>query len=244
MPRWLYSLAMNAADGQLEEHAGRWRLRFERRLAHPPERVWRGVTQPRGARRRGLARVPRRAGRAPRRRGRARVAAGAVGAPPPGVPRVVRAGALDDRPARLTAPPARYSAGAPCPPPPGVSIRRRVPLRSLPDALGATSSPSTRLRPHAPSPPPSAPGGGWRRRSVSSEYVMSSSASSSRTTPSPPRCSPSPPEPRRSAYSVTRSGNSSSSASTGVFSVLLIATCTPLGPSASGHAPWPPPSVS
>src|ERR687886_288618 len=46
MPRWLYSLAMNAADGQLEEHAGRWRLRFERRLAHPPERVWRAITEP------------------------------------------------------------------------------------------------------------------------------------------------------------------------------------------------------
>ena len=45
---------------------------------------------------------------------------------------------------------------------------------------------------------------------------------------------PAPPEPRRSAYSTTRSGNSSSSASIGVLSVLLIATCTPLGPSASG----------
>ena len=55
---------------------------------------------------------------------------------------------------------------------------------------------------------------------------------------------PAPPEPRRSAYSTTRSGNSRSSASIGVFSVLLIATCTPLGPSASAHAPWPPPSVS
>jgi uncharacterized protein YndB with AHSA1/START domain len=46
MPEELYSLAMDAADGQLEEHDGRWRLRFERRLAHPPERVWRAITEP------------------------------------------------------------------------------------------------------------------------------------------------------------------------------------------------------
>src|SRR3954451_9571004 len=46
MPIRLYSLAMDAADGQLEEHEGRWRLRFERRLAHPPERVWRVITEP------------------------------------------------------------------------------------------------------------------------------------------------------------------------------------------------------
>src|SRR3954468_21649469 len=46
MPIRLYSLAMDAADGRLEEHDGRWRLRFERRLAHPPERVWRAITEP------------------------------------------------------------------------------------------------------------------------------------------------------------------------------------------------------
>src|SRR4051794_41670919 len=37
---------MEAADGRLEEHEGRWRLRFERRLAHSPERVWRAITEP------------------------------------------------------------------------------------------------------------------------------------------------------------------------------------------------------
>ena len=44
--------------------------------------------------------------------------------------------------------------------------------------------------------------------------------------------------------SRTRSGNSVSSASTGVLSVFDIATWIALGPSASGQAPWPPPSVS
>ena len=73
---------------------------------------------------------------------------------------------------------------------------------------------------------------------------MSVSACTSRMTPSPPRKAPAPPLPRRTAYWVTRSGNSSSSASTGVFKVLDMATWTALGPSASGHAPWPPPSVS
>ena len=37
---------MPAADGQLEEQEGRWRLRFERRLAHPPQTVWRAITEP------------------------------------------------------------------------------------------------------------------------------------------------------------------------------------------------------
>jgi uncharacterized protein YndB with AHSA1/START domain len=33
-------------DGQLEQRDGRWRLRFTRRLAHPPEKVWRALTEP------------------------------------------------------------------------------------------------------------------------------------------------------------------------------------------------------
>jgi uncharacterized protein YndB with AHSA1/START domain len=33
-------------DGQLERHDGRWQLRFTRRLAHPPEKVWRALTEP------------------------------------------------------------------------------------------------------------------------------------------------------------------------------------------------------
>ena len=79
----------------------------------------------------------------------------------------------------------------------------------------------------APSPPPAAPRGavpaalGDQR-----EAHLARALRSSRTTPSPPRWRPAPPEPRRSAYSITRSGNSRSSASIGVFSVLLIATCT------------------
>ena len=51
-------------------------------------------------------------------------------------------------------------------------------------------------------------------------------------------------EPSRSCQRSTRSGYDSSSASTGVISVFDIATCTPDGPSASAHAPWPPPIVS
>jgi uncharacterized protein YndB with AHSA1/START domain len=33
-------------DGQLEETDGTWQLRFERTLAHPPEKVWRALTEP------------------------------------------------------------------------------------------------------------------------------------------------------------------------------------------------------
>ncbi len=32
--------------GTLEEAGARWRLRFARELAHPPERVWRALTEP------------------------------------------------------------------------------------------------------------------------------------------------------------------------------------------------------
>ena len=73
---------------------------------------------------------------------------------------------------------------------------------------------------------------------------IGSSASISRTIPSPPRLAPSPPEPRRTASSRTRTGYSFSSASTGVLRVFDIATWIALGPSASGQAPWPPPIVS
>lgn len=33
-------------NGTLEDLGGRWRLRFTRELAHPPEKVWRAVTEP------------------------------------------------------------------------------------------------------------------------------------------------------------------------------------------------------
>jgi uncharacterized protein YndB with AHSA1/START domain len=33
-------------EGQLEQHGDRWRLRFTRRLPHPPEKVWRALTEP------------------------------------------------------------------------------------------------------------------------------------------------------------------------------------------------------
>ncbi|MGH2706144.1 MAG: SRPBCC family protein [Actinomycetota bacterium] len=33
-------------DGELQQVGGRWRLRFTRRLGHPPEKVWRALTEP------------------------------------------------------------------------------------------------------------------------------------------------------------------------------------------------------
>ncbi|WP_345636693.1 SRPBCC family protein [Rugosimonospora acidiphila] len=35
-----------ANHGELEHAGDRWRLRFARRLAHPPEKVWRALTEP------------------------------------------------------------------------------------------------------------------------------------------------------------------------------------------------------
>jgi uncharacterized protein YndB with AHSA1/START domain len=41
-------MSENDADenGRLEEVGDRWRLRFTRRLAHAPEKVWRAITEP------------------------------------------------------------------------------------------------------------------------------------------------------------------------------------------------------
>ena len=33
-------------DGQLEQAGDRWRLRFTREVPHPPEKVWRALTEP------------------------------------------------------------------------------------------------------------------------------------------------------------------------------------------------------
>jgi uncharacterized protein YndB with AHSA1/START domain len=33
-------------NGQLEQDGDRWRLRFTRHLTHPPEKVWRAITEP------------------------------------------------------------------------------------------------------------------------------------------------------------------------------------------------------
>ena len=37
---------MPARLGELEQAGDRWRLRFTRRLPHPPEKVWRAITEP------------------------------------------------------------------------------------------------------------------------------------------------------------------------------------------------------
>lgn len=34
------------SEGTLRQAGDRWQLRFERRLAHPPEKVWRAITEP------------------------------------------------------------------------------------------------------------------------------------------------------------------------------------------------------
>src|SRR2546430_16888519 len=104
--------------------------------------------------------------------------------------------------------------------------------------------PFNRLWPTDPSPPPLAPLGAWRRRSVNSVTVHGDVTRYRRTMPSPPRCEPPPPDAARSEYSSIRIGEARSSDSIGVLSVLLIPTCTPLGPAALDDAPWPRPRVS
>jgi len=37
---------VTSVDGQLEQVGDRWRLRFVRKLPHPPEKVWRALTEP------------------------------------------------------------------------------------------------------------------------------------------------------------------------------------------------------
>jgi hypothetical protein len=59
--------------------------------------------------------------------------------------------------------------GGPNPPPPGVCTHSRCPACSVPVALPASASPSSRSRPRAPASPPAAPRGAWRRRSAISE---------------------------------------------------------------------------
>ena len=49
---------MTTIDGTLEAADGTHRLRFVRDLPHPPEKVWRALTDP-GTRRRRLARFDR-----------------------------------------------------------------------------------------------------------------------------------------------------------------------------------------
>ncbi|HEX7090343.1 MAG TPA: SRPBCC family protein [Longimicrobiales bacterium] len=38
-------LGRDPAEGTLEQVGGQWRLRFVRRLAHPPEKVWQALTE-------------------------------------------------------------------------------------------------------------------------------------------------------------------------------------------------------
>jgi uncharacterized protein YndB with AHSA1/START domain len=40
------AVSYSSTHGQLEEVDGAWRLRFTRKLPHPPEKVWRALTEP------------------------------------------------------------------------------------------------------------------------------------------------------------------------------------------------------
>src|SRR5207253_1727793 len=62
--------------------------------------------------------------------------------------------------------------------------------------------------------------------------------------PSPPRCAPSPPEPRRIAKPSSRTGSRVSRISGSVRRLLVMWVCTALVPSWSGPAPEPPAIVS
>ena len=110
--------------------------------------------------------------------------------------------------------------------------------------FAGSSSPFRRLRPGAPS---RAAGGAARPvppalREEGEPAVLEHAqlADDAVAAAVPPGAARAEPQRQRS----TRSGYASSSASTGVMSVFDIATWTPDGPSASGHAPWPPPIVS
>src|SRR5437588_5135075 len=87
--------------------------------------------------------------------------------------------------------------GAPNPPPPGVSIVITSPTDTSTVTFAGSGLPFKRLRPGEPGEPPRAPAGAWARRSAMIETRHGSSASSSRTTPSPTRCRPTPPDTRR-----------------------------------------------
>src|SRR6267143_3766731 len=77
--------------------------------------------------------------------------------------------------------------------------------------------------PGDPDIPPDNPQGLWHCRSPISEMVdPSASTSVSLIMPSPPRNLPRPPDPRTSSYFFILKGYADSSASTGVFNVLVM----------------------
>jgi len=99
-------------------------------------------------------------------------------------------------PGRSIVPPGRsYPSVLPYPPPPGVSTVTTSPSCSSRLVFGGSSSLLRRFRPTRPGSPPSTPRGAWRRRSVRRERLAGWRTRTERTIPSPPRCSPSPPEP-------------------------------------------------
>src|SRR5438270_6358864 len=142
-----------------------------------------------------------------------------------------------------------HSPFLPKPPPPGVSITNRSPgcISAEAVALSISTLPSvrsTQLRPACASAPPSMPLGGTRRRLARMLARIGSRRVTARTTPSPPRCAPSPPEPRRIANWSSLIGSRVSSISGSVRRLLVMCVWPALVPSWSGPAPDPPAIVS
>lgn len=90
----------------------------------------------------------------------------------------------------------------PQPPPPGVATTMRSPASSVSELFESMRRRrplrlTTSSAPGFPSSPPASPQAPRRRLSASSVTSLSTSTSTSRTMPSPPRCRPLPPDPRR-----------------------------------------------
>ena len=99
--------------------------------------------------------------------------------------------------------------------------------------------------PVAASLPPSVPRGCTAWRSASSDAVaVPSRSANARTSPEPPRNSPSPALDSANSYAVISIGIWRSIASIGVFSVFVMCAWMPSMPSACGRAPMPQPLVS
>src|SRR5262249_12928195 len=102
-------------------------------------------------------------------------------------------------------------ARSPNPPPPGVSITNLSPaaMSAAAVALSVSMRPSartTRFTPGLAGSPPFNPAGGTRRRLERMFARIGSRKRTCRSTPSPPLCRPSPPEPRRIAKRSSSTG--------------------------------------
>src|SRR4030042_3886681 len=93
------------------------------------------------------------------------------------------------------------------------------------------------LIPLAPGNPPSRPYGTVVRRSDRILTLAGTRTCKPLRIPLPPLYFPLPPEFKRNLYRITRSGNSVSKTSIGVFLVFAICVCTPSSPLIPDRAP-------